>query len=66
MIGSPLDMHDESGLAAIQKVNLLEEFKNKFRPGADKKIIANECAEIFLSDHILCFKFNKSEIFILE
>jgi 2-polyprenyl-6-methoxyphenol hydroxylase-like FAD-dependent oxidoreductase len=49
--GSPLDLHDESGLAAVRKANLLEEFKKNFRPGADKKVIVNERAEIFFSNH---------------
>ncbi len=49
--GSPLDMHEESGLAALRKANLLDEFKKNFRPGADKKVIVNERAEIFFSDH---------------
>lgn len=49
--GAPLDLHDESGLAAISKANLLDEFKNNFLPGADRKKIVNEQAEIFFSDH---------------
>lgn len=49
--GSPLDLHDESGLAAIIKANLLDEFKNNFLPKADRKKIMNEQAEVFLSDH---------------
>jgi 2-polyprenyl-6-methoxyphenol hydroxylase-like FAD-dependent oxidoreductase len=49
--GSPLDLHEESGLAAIRKANLLDEFKKNFRPGADKMLIVNENAEIFFSDH---------------
>lgn len=51
LIGSPLDMHEESGMAAIRKANLLDEFKKNFRPGADRKLITNERAEIFFSDH---------------
>jgi 2-polyprenyl-6-methoxyphenol hydroxylase-like FAD-dependent oxidoreductase len=51
LVGSPLDMHDESGMAAIIKANLLDEFKKKFRPGADKMLIVDERAEIFFSDH---------------
>lgn len=51
LIGSPLDMHEESGLAALRKANLLEEFKKNFRPGADKTLIVNEHSEIFFSDH---------------
>lgn len=49
--GSPLDLHDESGLAALRKANLLEAFKANFMPGADKKLIMNEQAEVFFSDH---------------
>ena len=51
MVGSPLDMHEGSGMAALRKANLLSEFKKNFRPGADKMVIVNERAEIFFSDH---------------
>jgi 2-polyprenyl-6-methoxyphenol hydroxylase-like FAD-dependent oxidoreductase len=51
VIGSPLDMHENSGLAALRKADLLNEFKKNFRPGADKTIITNEHAEILFSDH---------------
>ncbi len=49
--GSPLDLHDDSGLAAITKANLLNEFKTNFMPGADRQKIMNEKAEVFFSDH---------------
>ncbi|MBI3519984.1 MAG: FAD-dependent monooxygenase [Bacteroidetes bacterium] len=49
--GSPLDLHDGSGLAAIKQAGLLDEFKQNFLPGADKKLITNEKAEIVFSDH---------------
>ncbi|PXY46539.1 FAD-dependent oxidoreductase [Flavobacterium hydrophilum] len=49
--GSPLDLHDKSGLAAIHKAGLFNEFKNNFLPGADKTLIVNEQAKIFYSDH---------------
>ena len=49
--GSPLDMHKGSGMAALRKANLVNEFNKNVRTGADKKIITNECAEIFFSDH---------------
>jgi 2-polyprenyl-6-methoxyphenol hydroxylase-like FAD-dependent oxidoreductase len=49
--GSPLDMHEGSGWAALHKANLSEEFKRNVRRGADKKIIVNERAEIIFSDH---------------
>ena len=51
LIGSPLDMHENSGMAALRKANLLDEFKKNFRPGADRMVIVNEQAEIFHSDH---------------
>ena len=51
LIGSPLDMHEESGLAALRKADLLDEFKKAYRPGADKMVVVNEQAEIFFSDH---------------
>lgn len=49
--GSPLDLHDESGLAALRKAGLFEVFKVSFMPGADRKKIMNEKAETFFSDH---------------
>jgi len=49
--GSPLDLHEESGLAALRKADLLDEFKKNYRPGADKTLIVNEQAEVFFSDH---------------
>jgi len=49
--GSPLDLHEGSGLAAVYKAGLFETFKRHFRPGADKKLIMNEKAEIAYSDH---------------
>ncbi len=49
--GSPLDLHDGSGMAAIHKADLFNEFRNNFLPGADKTLILNEQAEIFYSDH---------------
>lgn len=49
--GSPLDMHDNSGLAAIRKANLFEEFRTNFMPGADKTLLLDEQAKVFYSDH---------------
>src|ERR1700728_5267446 len=51
VVGSPLDMHKESGFEALRKANLVEELKKNTHTGADKKIIVNEQAEIFFSDH---------------
>jgi 2-polyprenyl-6-methoxyphenol hydroxylase-like FAD-dependent oxidoreductase len=49
--GSPLDMHEGSGWAALRKADLVDEFKKNVRRGADKKIIVNERADIIFSDH---------------
>ncbi|MDP9081683.1 MAG: FAD-dependent monooxygenase [Bacteroidota bacterium] len=49
--GSPLDMHEGSGAAALRAANLVEEFNKNVRTGADKKLIVNEHAEIIFSDH---------------
>jgi len=49
--GSPLDMHETSGLAALRSANLLAEFEANFLPGADKELITNERAEVFFSGH---------------
>ncbi|MEO7047084.1 MAG: NAD(P)/FAD-dependent oxidoreductase [Ferruginibacter sp.] len=49
--GSPLDLHEESGIAALTKANLLVEFKNNFLPGADRLKVMNERAETLYSDH---------------
>ncbi len=49
--GTTLDLHKESGLKALSQAQLLDAFKQNFRPGADKMIIVNENAETFFSDH---------------
>lgn len=49
--GSPLDLHEDAGLAAIVKTGLLDEFKRNFLPKADRKKLMNEHAEVFFSDH---------------
>ncbi|RYY80432.1 MAG: FAD-dependent monooxygenase [Moraxellaceae bacterium] len=49
--GAPLDLHEESGLAAIVKADLLDVFKASFMPKADRMKIMNEQAEVFFSDH---------------
>ena len=49
--GSPLDLHTDTGLAALQKAKLLDEFKKNYLVGADKTTITNEKAEIIFSDH---------------
>lgn len=49
--GSPLDLHENSGLAALRKAGLMEQFKKNFMIGADKTTITNPAAEVIFSDH---------------
>lgn len=49
--GSPLDLHNDSGLAAIVQAGLSKEFKSNYLPRADRKKIMDAHATVFLSDH---------------
>lgn len=49
--GSPLDLHEQSGLAALEKAGLMEQFRKNFMAGADKTTITDQNATIFFSDH---------------
>ncbi|QXU43592.1 NAD(P)/FAD-dependent oxidoreductase [Pedobacter sp. D749] len=51
--GAPLDLHENSGLAAIRKAGLLDAFKNNYMPEADKTTITDENGEVVFSDHDL-------------
>ena len=50
--GATLDLHEDSGLLAIRKAGLLEEFKKLFRPGADIMRITDSQAKIHLDGHL--------------
>lgn len=49
--GSTLDLHEGTGLKALEVAGLLEAFKKHYRPGADKMKIINSQMEILLDDH---------------
>lgn len=49
--GGTLDLHEESGLAALKKAGLLEAFKANFRPGAEKIRVMDEQATMLLDGH---------------
>lgn len=49
--GSLLDLHQDSGLAAIRAAGLSEVFKENFMIGADKTLIMDENAKVWFSDH---------------
>lgn len=49
--GSTLDLHDGTGLKALEMAGLLDMFKKHYRPGADKMQIINSKMDILLDDH---------------
>ncbi|MBJ2124551.1 NAD(P)/FAD-dependent oxidoreductase [Flavobacterium sp. IB48] len=49
--GSPLDLHDDSGLIAMEKGGLLDEFYKNIRPNASKARIVNQNLELKFDEH---------------
>ncbi|MFC4479177.1 FAD-dependent oxidoreductase [Flavobacterium chungangensis] len=49
--GSPLDLHEDSGLIAMEKANLLDEFYKKIRLNASKARIVNQNFELKFDEH---------------
>jgi 2-polyprenyl-6-methoxyphenol hydroxylase-like FAD-dependent oxidoreductase len=49
--GATLDLHEDSGLKAIQQAGLMEAFKANFRPDADKIRVMDNHATIFYDQH---------------
>lgn len=49
--GATLDLHQESGLKALQKAQLINEFKRHYRPGADRVRITNPRGDILFDQH---------------
>ncbi|MEI9917487.1 MAG: NAD(P)/FAD-dependent oxidoreductase [Bacteroidota bacterium] len=50
--GATLDLHEGSGLRALEKGGLMDEFKKLYRPGADKMRITDKNATILMDDHL--------------
>ncbi|KOP36972.1 FAD-dependent monooxygenase [Flavobacterium sp. WLB] len=48
--GHTLDLHEDTGLKAIQEAGLMEEFKKYYRPGADKMRIADKDMTVVFDD----------------
>ncbi|QMW06441.1 FAD-dependent oxidoreductase [Spirosoma foliorum] len=48
--GATLDLHDDSGLLALQEAGLTDAFNANFRPGADKTRIVDKHATILYDD----------------
>ncbi|TPD66941.1 FAD-dependent oxidoreductase [Flavobacterium microcysteis] len=49
--GATLDLHDDSGLKALNEAGLIEEFKKYYRPGADKTRITDKYRNILYDQH---------------
>jgi 2-polyprenyl-6-methoxyphenol hydroxylase-like FAD-dependent oxidoreductase len=49
--GATLDLHEESGLAALQEAGLMDAFRANYRPGADKLRIIDKNAKVVFDDH---------------
>jgi len=49
--GTTLDLHEESGLAALQQAGIMDAFKANYRPGAGKMRITDKHGHIKLDDH---------------
>jgi 2-polyprenyl-6-methoxyphenol hydroxylase-like FAD-dependent oxidoreductase len=49
--GATLDLHHESGLAALRAAGLLDEFEARYRPGADKLRLTDKLATVVLDQH---------------
>lgn len=61
--GATLDLHEESGLLALQEAGLMGAFQTHYRPGADKlRIYDHGAALIFDEDHDENAGFNRPEI----
>ncbi|MVN74813.1 NAD(P)-binding protein [Hymenobacter sp. HMF4947] len=49
--GATLDLHHESGLAALRQAGLLDEFKKHYRPGAEHLRLVDQHATLVLDEH---------------
>ncbi|MBF9142089.1 FAD-dependent oxidoreductase [Hymenobacter properus] len=49
--GGTLDLHDESGLAALRTAGLLDAFRAHYRPGADRLRLTDKHATVALDQH---------------
>ena len=49
--GATLDLHEESGLKALQEAGLMDAFNANYRPNADKMRVTDKNANIVFDDH---------------
>jgi 2-polyprenyl-6-methoxyphenol hydroxylase-like FAD-dependent oxidoreductase len=50
--GATLDLHEESGLAALREARLMDAFTANYRPGADMLRITDKNATVVFDDHL--------------
>lgn len=50
--GGTLDLHDESGLKALRKANLMDAFMANYRQGADKMRVVDNLAIVWYDQHL--------------
>jgi len=50
--GGALDLHTESGLAALTKAGLIDKFKTHYRPGAELVRVVDSQAKIYSDEHL--------------
>jgi 2-polyprenyl-6-methoxyphenol hydroxylase-like FAD-dependent oxidoreductase len=50
--GATLDLHEESGLKALQAANLINEFKANYRPGADRMHLMDKDANSIMEESV--------------
>ena len=49
--GATLDLHEESGLAALAEAGLMDAFRANYRPGADRVRVMDKGANIIFDEH---------------
>ncbi|WPU99616.1 NAD(P)/FAD-dependent oxidoreductase [Mucilaginibacter sp. cycad4] len=49
--GATLDLHEESGLKALEAAGLMDAFNTNYRPGADKLRVVDKHGNIVLDEH---------------
>ncbi|PZF71047.1 FAD-dependent oxidoreductase [Taibaiella soli] len=49
--GATLDLHENSGLKALISANLLDTFKTRYRPGAEKGRVLDKAGNILYDEH---------------
>jgi 2-polyprenyl-6-methoxyphenol hydroxylase-like FAD-dependent oxidoreductase len=49
--GATLDLHEESGLKALEAAGLMDAFNANYRPGADRLRVTNKNGDIVLDEH---------------